>query len=77
MANSLDKLQPIQKLGVWLHLTDACNLRCGCCYFCTAGCPIETYQATGHYNRKSPNCAIYKAIFDELLKLEALRLMQL
>jgi len=49
-----------------------CEIR----YFCTAGCPIETHQATGVYNKKSPNCAIYKAIYDELLKLEALRLIK-
>jgi len=50
----------------------ACEIR----YFCTAGCPIETYQHRGSYNQKSPNCNIYKAIYDELLKLEALRLIQ-
>jgi len=50
----------------------ACEIR----YFCTAGCPIETHQATGEYHKKSPNCNIYKALYDELLKLEALRLIK-
>lgn len=49
-----------------------CEIR----YFCTAGCPIETYQKTGSYTKKSPNCTIYKTLFDEALKLEALRLIQ-
>lgn len=50
-----------------------CEIR----YFCTGGCPMETYNKTGHYNVKSPNCNIYKTIYPELLKLEALRLLRL
>lgn len=50
--------------------------KCDIRYFCTAECPIETYQKTGFYTKKSPNCAIYKALFDEALTLEALRLIQ-
>lgn len=33
------------------------------------------YRATGRYDRKSPNCNIYKAIFPEVLRLEGLRLI--
>lgn len=43
-------------------------------YYCTGGCPLETYRATGRYDVKSPNCHIYKTIFPEVLRLEALRL---
>jgi uncharacterized protein len=45
-------------------------------YWCTGGCPAQTYQSTGRYDVKSPNCAIYKALFPEVLRLEALRLLR-
>ncbi|HLZ63311.1 MAG TPA: radical SAM protein [Ktedonosporobacter sp.] len=44
--------------------------------WCTGGCPVQTYQSTGRYDVKSPNCNIYKALFPEVLRLEALRLMR-
>lgn len=44
--------------------------------WCAGGCPLETYRAAGRYDIKSPNCAIYKAIFPEVLRLEALRLVR-
>jgi uncharacterized protein len=44
-------------------------------YWCTGGCPLLTYRATGRYDVKSPNCAIYKALFPEVVRLEALRLL--
>jgi uncharacterized protein len=43
--------------------------------WCTGGCPLETYRATGRYDLKSPNCNIYQAIFPEVLRLEGLRLL--
>ncbi len=58
-----------------IETIDECK-ECEIRYFCTAGCPVETYQKTGQYNKKSPNCNIYKGIFDELLILEALRMMK-
>lgn len=45
-------------------------------YWCTGGCPLATYQATGRYDVKSPNCNIYKALFPEALRLEGLRLLK-
>lgn len=48
-----------------------CEIR----YFCTGGCPMETFNKTGKYKAKSPNCNIYKAIFPELLKVEAQHLL--
>jgi uncharacterized protein len=45
-------------------------------YWCAGGCPALTYRATGRYDVKSPNCRIYKAIFPEVLRLEALRLLK-
>lgn len=53
----------------------------GCCdcewkYWCTGGCPAATYQATGRYDVKSPNCNIYKALYPEAVRLEGLRLLK-
>jgi uncharacterized protein len=31
---------------------------------------------TGRYDRKSPNCHIYQALFPDVLQLEALRLLR-
>ncbi|RJP55466.1 MAG: radical SAM protein [Anaerolineaceae bacterium] len=45
-------------------------------YWCAGGCPLATYRATGHYDVKSPNCNIYKALFPEALRLEGLRLLK-
>jgi uncharacterized protein len=50
----------------------ACEWR----YWCTGGCPLLTYRATGRSDIKSPNCNIYKALFPEALRLEALRLLK-
>jgi len=44
--------------------------------WCTGGCAAVTYRATGRYDVKSPNCNIYKALFPEVLRLEALRLLR-
>lgn len=44
-------------------------------YWCTGGCPMLTYRITGKNDVKSPNCNIYKALFPETLRLEALRLL--
>ena len=45
-------------------------------YWCTGGCPLETYRATGRYDLKSPNCNIYKALYPKVLKLEGLRILK-
>jgi len=45
-------------------------------YWCTGGCPLMTYKVTGRYDVKSPNCNIYRALFPEVLRLEALRLLR-
>ncbi len=44
-------------------------------YWCTGGCPMLTYQMTGRSDVRSPNCHIYQALFPEVLRLEALRLL--
>jgi uncharacterized protein len=45
-------------------------------YWCGGGCPLLTYRMTGRYDRKSPNCHIYQALFPDVLQLEALRLLR-
>jgi uncharacterized protein len=50
----------------------ACEWR----YWCSGGCPMLTFRLTGRSDIKSPNCNIYKALFPEVLYLEALRLLK-
>jgi uncharacterized protein len=45
-------------------------------YWCAGGCPLQAYRATGRYNAKSPNCAIYRALYPEVIRLEGLRLLK-
>jgi uncharacterized protein len=45
-------------------------------YWCSGGCTIATFRATGRYDVKSPNCNIYKAIYPQALRLEGLRLLK-
>jgi uncharacterized protein len=45
-------------------------------YWCSGGCTVATFRATGRYDIKSPNCNIYKAIYPQALKLEGLRLLK-
>jgi uncharacterized protein len=45
-------------------------------YWCSGGCAVATFRATGRYDVKSPNCHIYKAIYPEALRLEGLRLLK-
>jgi uncharacterized protein len=44
-------------------------------YWCSGGCAVATFRATGRYDVKSPNCNIYKAIYPQALRLEGLRLL--
>ncbi|OYD90842.1 radical SAM protein [Nostoc sp. 'Peltigera membranacea cyanobiont' 210A] len=45
-------------------------------YWCTGGCSLATFKATGRYDIQSPNCNIYKALYPEALRLEGLRLIK-
>jgi uncharacterized protein len=44
-------------------------------YWCSGGCAVTTVQTTGRYDTASPNCAIYKALYPDVLRLEGLRLL--
>ncbi len=64
--------------GVQGHTVDekeGCR-SCSWRYWCSGGCSLLTYRATGRSDVKSPNCNIYKALFPDVLRLEALRLLK-
>jgi uncharacterized protein len=61
--------------NLWVDDKEGCR-QCTWRYWCSGGCPIATYNATGRFDIKSPNCNIYKAIYPEALKLEGLRLLK-
>jgi uncharacterized protein len=75
-----DPLQMIRddRLGIQnlpVEAKEGCRT-CEWRYWCTGGCPLLTYRATGRYDVKSPNCNIYQALYPEVLRLEALRLLK-
>jgi uncharacterized protein len=49
---------------------------CSWRYWCSGGCSVATFRATGRYDVKSPNCNIYKAIYPQALRLEGLRILK-
>ncbi len=75
-----DPLQDIRNHRAGMQVLDVdqkegcrtCNWR----YWCTGGCAAVTYRLTGRNDIRSPNCGIYKALFPEALRLEALRLLK-
>jgi uncharacterized protein len=75
-----DPLQLVRKdlmLVQNLAVTEKAGCRdCTWRYWCTGGCAVATYRATGRYDIKSPNCNIYKAIYPEALRLEGLRILK-
>ena len=77
--NDDDPLQTVRAdqkgvMGLPVDEKEGCR-DCEWRYWCAGGCPQLTYRATGRYDIKSPNCAIYKALFPDVLRLEALRLL--
>lgn len=75
-----DPLQLIQRdQGTVQNLAVEQKAGCRACtwrYWCSGGCAVATFRATGRYDIKSPNCNIYKAIYPEALRLEGLRLLK-
>ena len=45
-------------------------------YACAGGCPLVAFWATGQFDRRSPYCSMYRALYPEAIRLEALRLMK-
>lgn len=72
---SFIKLDSIGIQNISVEEKEGCR-ECEWRYWCAGGCPLLTYKSTGRYDVKSPYCRVYKAIYPELLRLEALRLMK-
>jgi uncharacterized protein len=75
-----DPLQLVQRdrstvLNLAVEEKEGCR-DCSWRYWCSGGCAVATFKATGRYDIKSPNCNIYKAIYPQVLKLEGLRLLK-
>ncbi len=53
--------------------------QCAACawrYFCAGGCHWATYRQTGRYDAPSPYCALYQALYPQVVRLEGLRLLR-
>jgi uncharacterized protein len=75
-----DPLQLVRKdqattLNLAVEEKEGCR-DCTWRYWCSGGCAVATFRATGRYDIKSPNCNIYKAIYPQALRLEGLRLLK-
>ena len=44
-------------------------------HWCSGGCAVATFAATGRFDVRSPNCRIYKTIYPEAVRLEGMRLL--
>ncbi|MBN2391404.1 MAG: radical SAM protein [Anaerolineae bacterium] len=63
----------------WTNLAVTEKPTCRACrwrFVCSGGCPLQAYHMTGSAENPSPNCAIYKALFPQVIQLEALRQMK-
>lgn len=69
------RLDPRLPLGTHVDEKEGCRA-CEWRYWCGGGCPIATLRATGRTDVKSPNCAIYKSLYPDLIRLEGRRLLQ-
>jgi len=74
-VTTIDADNPLQVIREDRKDKEGCR-SCEWRYWCSGGCPMLTYRLTGRNDIKSPNCAIYKALFPEALRLEALRLLK-
>lgn len=45
-------------------------------HWCSGGCSVATFRATGRFDVRSPNCNIYQAIYPAALRLEGLRVLR-
>lgn len=69
------RLDPQLPLGRHVAAKEGCQT-CEWRYWCGGGCPIATLRATGRTDIRSPNCAIYQALYPDLIRLEGLRLLR-
>jgi uncharacterized protein len=45
-------------------------------HWCSGGCSVATFRATGRFDVRSPNCNIYRAVYPDAVRLEGLRLLR-
>lgn len=50
-------------------------LQCEWTLWCAGGCSLAAYYSSGDYFAPTPHCALYRAIFPQILRLEAKRIM--
>jgi uncharacterized protein len=79
-CNTPDPLQAVRQSPVGL-LNPSVDEKADCStciwrYRCAGGCPLQAWRASGEYTATSPNCAIYRALYPEVLKLEGRRLLR-
>ncbi len=63
----------------WTNLAVTEKPACRVCrwrFVCAGGCPLQAHYVTGAAENPSPNCAIYKALFPQVIQLETLRQMK-
>lgn len=82
-AATVDDTEPLDKIRQpqpWFaNLSVDEKTPCKTCpwrYWCAGGCPLVTYRATGRFDVRSPLCEVYQALYPEVLRLEALRLIK-
>ncbi|MGC9395318.1 MAG: radical SAM protein [Anaerolineae bacterium] len=79
-CNTPDPLQAVQQSPVGLQNPSVDEKAdCGTCmwrYRCAGGCPLQAWRASEAYTAKSPNCALYQALYPEVLRLEGRRLLR-
>ena len=80
VSKDVDPLTAIRqdKLGIQnlsVEEKEGCRT-CEWKYWCTGGCSLATFKATGRYDIQSPNCNIYKALYPEAIRLEGLRILK-
>jgi len=44
--------------------------------WCGGGCPLLAYQATGAWDQRSPYCAVYQALYPDVLRTEGFRILK-
>ncbi|NTU85880.1 MAG: SPASM domain-containing protein [Chloroflexales bacterium] len=69
------RLDPRLPLGLPVDDKEGCR-SCEWRYWCGGGCPIATLRATVRSDLRSPSCAIYKALYPDLIRLEGRRLLR-
>ncbi len=55
---------------------EGCSNECSWYYFCAGGCPLEAFRTYNRYDMRSPYCEVYREMAPEVLRLEALRLLE-